>query len=68
MTSAGGLEEAVNGKALYVCFYHLVVVFFFLPSHNFLKLVSSFISVCTKKNIIGLAISWTYFFLIFIVL
>lgn len=66
MTSAGGLEEAVNGKALYVCFYHLVV--FFFSSHNFLKLVSSFISVCTKKNIIGLAISWTYFFLIFIVL
>lgn len=29
MTSAGGLEEAVNGKALYVCFYHLVVVVFF---------------------------------------
>lgn len=30
MTSAGGLEETVNGKALYVCFYHLAV--FFSPS------------------------------------
>lgn len=49
MTSAGGLEEAVNGKALYVCFYHLVV-FFFL-SHNFLKLVSSFISLSVPRKI-----------------
>lgn len=48
MTSAGGLEEAVNGKALYVCFYHLVVVFF---SHNFLKLVSSFISLSVPRKI-----------------
>lgn len=38
MTSAGGLEEAVNGKALYVCFYHLAVVFFLsqLPETSFL--------------------------------
>lgn len=50
MTSAGGLEEAVNGKALYVCFYHLVVFFFFL-SHNFLKLVSSFISLSVPRKI-----------------
>lgn len=28
MTSAGGLEEVVSGKALYVCFYHLVGFFF----------------------------------------
>lgn len=37
MTSAGGLEEAVSGKALYVCFYHLVVFFLSqLPETSFL--------------------------------
>lgn len=36
MTSAGGLEEAVNGKALYVCFHHLVGFFLSqLPETSF---------------------------------
>lgn len=47
MTSAGGLEEAVNGKALYVCFYHLVVVFFFLSQ---LPETSFFLYLCLYQK------------------